>query len=107
MALAEKTMAVTKSSTHDGSASHDECDNPVNHERRASNVLIDTKIEYDNIGPTGIFRSPYVFGAALLASFGGFSFGYGKIVIIKPAAPYPDREPDHTLQTKVSSHSSS
>lgn len=35
-------------------------------------------IEYDNAGPAGIIRSPYVFGAALLASFGGFSFGYGE-----------------------------
>lgn len=34
-------------------------------------------VKYDNEGLGGIIRSPYVFGAALLASFGGFSFGYG------------------------------
>ena len=43
----------------------------------ASLNLHDT-IAYDAGGPMGIVRSPYVFGAALLASFGGFSFGYGK-----------------------------
>ena len=32
-------------------------------------------IAYDLGGPMGIFRSPFVFGAALLASMGGFSFG--------------------------------
>lgn len=36
-------------------------------------------VTYDNEGIGGIIRSPYVFGAALLASFGGFSFGYGKL----------------------------
>lgn len=35
------------------------------------------EIHYDNSGLRGILRSPYVFGAGLLASFGGFSFGYG------------------------------
>lgn len=34
-------------------------------------------ISYDDNGPAGIIRSPYVLGAAALASFGGFSFGYG------------------------------
>lgn len=34
-------------------------------------------ITYDNNGVKGILNSPFVFGAALLASFGGFSFGYG------------------------------
>lgn len=38
-------------------------------------------VEYDNGGIGGIVRSPYVFGAALLASFGGFSFGYDQGVI--------------------------
>jgi hypothetical protein len=33
--------------------------------------------QYDDEGPSGVFRSPYVLGAALLASLGGFSFGYG------------------------------
>ncbi|KAL1866184.1 hypothetical protein Daus18300_006848 [Diaporthe australafricana] len=38
-------------------------------------------ISYDNKGISGIIRSPYVFGAALLASFGGFSFGYDQGVV--------------------------
>lgn len=37
--------------------------------------LLSLPIQYDN---DKITRSTYVFGAALLASFGGFSFGYGK-----------------------------
>lgn len=38
-------------------------------------------ISYDeNGGLSGIVRSPYVLGAAALASFGGFSFGYGTLL---------------------------
>ena len=32
---------------------------------------------YGASGLKGMCRSPYVFGAALLASMGGFSYGYG------------------------------
>lgn len=39
------------------------------------------EISYDSNGIGGLWRSPYVFGAALLASFGGFSFGYDQGVI--------------------------
>ncbi|CAH0051912.1 unnamed protein product [Clonostachys solani] len=39
------------------------------------------EVSYDSNGLGGIIRSPYVFGAALLASFGGFSFGYDQGVI--------------------------
>lgn len=46
-------------------------------EQQNSTAALQEIINYDNSGPSGIFRSPYVFGAALLASFGGFSFGYG------------------------------
>ncbi|UPK91066.1 hypothetical protein LCI18_002001 [Fusarium solani-melongenae] len=38
-------------------------------------------ISYDDNGLAGIVRSPYVLGAAALASFGGFSFGYDQGVI--------------------------
>ncbi|KAI0891435.1 general substrate transporter [Annulohypoxylon nitens] len=38
-------------------------------------------ISYGNKGIKGIIQSPYVFGAALLASLGGFSFGYDQGVI--------------------------
>ncbi|KAF6826678.1 hypothetical protein CPLU01_09533 [Colletotrichum plurivorum] len=41
----------------------------------------DAPINYDSDGIKGILRSPYVLGAALLASFGGFSFGYDQGVI--------------------------
>jgi hypothetical protein len=37
-------------------------------------------INYDSKRVRGILNSPYVCGAALLASFGGFSFGYGTFV---------------------------
>lgn len=37
-------------------------------------------ISYDDNGLAGIVRSPYVLGAAALASFGGFSFGYGRFL---------------------------
>jgi hypothetical protein len=36
------------------------------------------KLNYGSNGLTGLFKSPYVFGAAFLASMGGFSFGYGQ-----------------------------
>jgi hypothetical protein len=36
------------------------------------------QIAYERNGIKGILNSPLVCGAALLASFGGFSFGYGK-----------------------------
>lgn len=35
------------------------------------------EVQYDHAGIRGILHSPYVFGAGLLASFEGFSFGYG------------------------------
>jgi hypothetical protein len=41
---------------------------------------LEPTLAYDNTGIMGIIRSPYVFGAALLASFGGFSFGYGRFL---------------------------
>lgn len=39
--------------------------------------LATADITYDRNGIKGILRSPFVCGAAMLASFGGFSFGYG------------------------------
>lgn len=38
------------------------------------------EVQYDHAGIRGILHSPYVFGAGLLASFGGFSFGYGTML---------------------------
>ncbi|KAL2410963.1 High-affinity glucose transporter [Exophiala dermatitidis] len=51
------------------------------HEMNSHHGQTTTEISYDNTGISGIVRSPYVFGAALLASFGGFSFGYDQGVI--------------------------
>lgn len=47
----------------------------------ASQVL-QTELHYDTEGIVGIFRSPYVLGAAILASMGGFSFGYGRTIML-------------------------
>lgn len=55
-------------------------DSPVHLEEGAT-LGQPTIISYDNNGIKGILKSPYVFGAALLASFGGFSFGYDQGVI--------------------------
>ncbi|KAK7712525.1 hypothetical protein SLS64_004909 [Diaporthe eres] len=58
-------------------------------------------ISYDNNGISGIIRSPYVFGAALLASFGGFSFGYDQgvvsLILTLPQfhAVFPEVAPGH------------
>lgn len=58
-------------------------------------------ISYDNKGISGIIRSPYVFGAALLASFGGFSFGYDQgvvsLILTLPQfhAVFPEVAPGH------------
>ncbi|KAI7204169.1 hypothetical protein D0869_02276 [Hortaea werneckii] len=41
----------------------------------------DVNLSYGGSGIHGIVRSPYAFGAALLASFGGFSFGFDQGLI--------------------------
>ncbi|OAP61254.1 hypothetical protein AYL99_03455 [Fonsecaea erecta] len=53
----------------------------TNHEEyvELANHVLHADLTYDKEGIGGILRSPFVFGAALLASFGGFSFGYGEI----------------------------
>lgn len=40
-----------------------------------------SEISYDNKGTSSIVQLPYVFGAALLASFGGISLGYDQTAI--------------------------
>ncbi|KAF5966534.1 quinate transporter protein [Fusarium bulbicola] len=56
----------------------------------------ETAIEYDSNGLSGIIRSPYVLGAATLASLGGFSFGYdqGVISIILTMKQFHDQFPE-------------
>ncbi|THC89489.1 hypothetical protein EYZ11_011073 [Aspergillus tanneri] len=55
-------------------------------------ALLTTPVKYDNGELRDILRSPYVFGAALLASFGGFSFGY---VMSQFRSQYPETHPDN------------
>lgn len=62
--------SVSSSSKQPGAYSHDEV---------APTAAAAENIAYDRNGVRGIVRSPFVLGAALLASFGGFSFGYGRI----------------------------
>jgi MFS family permease len=42
------------------------------------------EVHYGYSGARGILKSPYVFGATLLASMGGFSYGYGMIPDLNP-----------------------
>lgn len=69
MAALNGSKEVTEKDTH-ANISHSEFGS-----QRRGNLVV--HVEYDKEGLGGIIRSPYVFGAALLASFGGFSFGYG------------------------------
>lgn len=88
---------------HAQAISLEKSNNSIEHHEDSSipENLLDTEITYDNNGLSGIIRSPYVFGAALLASFGGFSFGYdqGVISIILTMTQfreqYPETDPDH------------
>jgi hypothetical protein len=41
------------------------------------------EVSYGYSGVRGLVKSPYVFGAALLASMGGFSYGYGMVIYLK------------------------
>ncbi|KAI1086675.1 hypothetical protein F5B19DRAFT_122280 [Rostrohypoxylon terebratum] len=54
------------------------------------------EISYGDKGIKGIIQSPYVFGAALLASLGGFSFGYdqGVISLILTMPQFRERFPE-------------
>ncbi|KAL3452769.1 general substrate transporter [Aspergillus insuetus] len=44
-------------------------------------AILSAPVQYDSGKVRDLVRSPYVFGAAMLASFGGFSFGYDQGVI--------------------------
>ncbi|KAI1128032.1 general substrate transporter [Nemania abortiva] len=58
-------------------------------------------IEYDDEGLASLLRSPYVLGAAALASCGGFSFGYDQgvisVILTMPQffRQYPETAPGH------------
>lgn len=42
-------------------------------------------VSYGKEGIRGLLSSPYIFGAALLASMGGFSFGYDQLRPLLPS----------------------
>ncbi|OOF99275.1 hypothetical protein ASPCADRAFT_513319 [Aspergillus carbonarius ITEM 5010] len=74
------------------------------HDEYADNhalALLSAEVKYDNGKLRDLGRDPYVFGAALLASLGGFSFGYdqGVISIILVMSQFrdqfPETSPDH------------
>lgn len=64
-------------------------------------VVLADHVSYGRSGVRGLVSSPYIFGAALLASLGGFSFGYDQGVIsiinVMPQfhAQFPETSPDH------------
>ncbi|KAL4963638.1 sugar porter family MFS transporter [Aspergillus stella-maris] len=63
-------------------------------------AILSTPVQYDNGEIKDLVRSPYVFGAAMLASFGGFSFGYDQgvisliLVMEQFREQYPETSPD-------------
>ncbi|KAM5347716.1 hypothetical protein ACJ41O_007540 [Fusarium nematophilum] len=59
---------------------HPEAEN-VEDQGESHPVLFTEDISYGRNGVRGLITSPYVFGAAFLASMGGFSFGYDQGVI--------------------------
>ncbi|KAE8154608.1 general substrate transporter [Aspergillus avenaceus] len=71
----------------------------LNHDEYAAGVDLDVEVKYDDGRLRDILRSPYVFGAALLASFGGSSFGYDQgvisIILVMPQFrhQYPETAP--------------
>ncbi|KAJ3545694.1 hypothetical protein NM208_g2388 [Fusarium decemcellulare] len=65
-------------------------------------VQSEAEISYDSTGLAGILHSPFVFGAAILASLGGFSFGYDQgvisiiLVMDQFHAAFPETAPGHS-----------
>ncbi|KAL4877970.1 general substrate transporter [Aspergillus karnatakaensis] len=63
-------------------------------------ATLSAQVRYDNGEVKDLIRSPYVFGAAMLASFGGFSFGYDQgvisliLVMTQFRETYPETSPD-------------
>ncbi|OJJ59171.1 hypothetical protein ASPSYDRAFT_150895 [Aspergillus sydowii CBS 593.65] len=63
-------------------------------------AILSAQVQYDNGRIKDLVRSPYVFGAAMLASFGGFSFGYDQgvisliLVMDQFRETYPETSPD-------------
>lgn len=78
MAAPKDTFKTMDDHKLDGSAEH--LETPRVPSLEGPNVL-DADVAYGPGGMRGIISSPYVFGAAALASLGGFSMGYDQGVI--------------------------
>ena len=73
-------MAITEAKTVDDLAERKEVASE-DHEAHTTSFTA-KEVTYDRNGVGALFRAPYVFGAAFLASMGGFSFGYGKLQLL-------------------------
>lgn len=75
-------------STHNEKSSSSLDHNEHSHYGSGKNQVGEPVIEPVNYGYNGVkawFGSPYVLGASMLASMGGFSYGYG----MSPPSTYP------------------
>ncbi|KAL4933258.1 general substrate transporter [Aspergillus undulatus] len=66
------------------------------HEKHADDnalAILSTPVLYDNGEVKDLVSFSYIFGAAMLASCDGFSFGYG-MVLINSAGTYPEKSPN-------------
>ncbi|CAI7636566.1 unnamed protein product [Penicillium manginii] len=93
--MAETNDESTPSANKLGVAKHESFAHDE-HAKDSAPEFADIDISYDSSGLKGIFNSPYVCGAALLASFGGFSFGYdqGVISLILVMPQFVDQFPE-------------
>lgn len=89
----EKTNA--SNTAHETAVSHDEFGNDFARTEELPTTIAE-HVSYGPSGVRGLISSPYVFGAALLASLGGFSFGYdqGVISIINVMPQFHRRFPE-------------
>ncbi|GAA84157.1 sugar transporter [Aspergillus luchuensis IFO 4308] len=64
-------------------------------------ALLSSEVKYDAGKLRDLIHNPYAFGAAFLASFGGFSFGYDQgvisiiLVMSQFRQQFPETSPDH------------
>jgi uncharacterized membrane protein len=68
-------------STHPPKKLSTEEDPSVENVEESADIDVFEEVSYGRHDIRGVFESPYVFGAGLLASLGGFSFGYDQGVI--------------------------
>lgn len=78
MQSAMETPADDKAITKLEQVEHSHRNGAADHLELNSAVLAPEEAHYGKAGAKAFLSSPYVLGAALLASMGGFSYGYGK-----------------------------